>query len=130
MAPFLLCPYMRLIHAHIMLVNLHLYNVIQVSFRYHLWDSRRAIIPLYPVHFMGQSVLTKLGLLHILMDGHSAILSNEIKLERRRQAVEENILSEQVSWAFVSLLRLTSTQNLYYTHSVSKYQEESLFQRV
>ena len=67
---------MRLIHAHIMLVNLHLYNVIQVSLRYHFWDSFRAIIPMYPVHFMGQSVFTKLELLHILMDGHSAVLSN------------------------------------------------------
>ncbi len=44
---------------------------------------------MYPVHFMGQSVFTKPGLLHILMDGHSAVLSNEIKLERRLQTVEE-----------------------------------------
>jgi hypothetical protein len=80
MAPFLLWPYMRLIHAHIMLVNLHVYNVIQVSFRYHFWDSYRAIMPMYSVHFMGQSVFTKLELLHILMDGHSAVLSNERKL--------------------------------------------------
>ena len=72
-----------------MLVNLHLYNVIQVSFRYHFWDSRRAIIPMYPVHFMGQSVFTKLELLHILMDGHSAILSNARKLERRISIVTE-----------------------------------------
>src|SRR5205823_2450943 len=76
MAPFLLWPYMRLIHAHIMLVNLHVYNVIQVSFRYHFWDSCRAIIAMYPAHFMVQSVFTKLELLHILMDGHSAVLSN------------------------------------------------------
>jgi hypothetical protein len=72
---------MRLIHAHIMLVNLHLYNLIKVPFRYHLWDSYRAIMPVYAVHFMGQSVFIKLELLHILMDGHSAVLSNEIKLD-------------------------------------------------
>src|SRR2546426_968496 len=89
MAPFCCWPYMRLIHAHIMLVNLHLYNLIKVSFRYHFWDSYRAIMLMYAVHFMGQSVCIKLELLHILMDGHSAVLSNEIKLERRLQTVEE-----------------------------------------